>query len=128
MDESTRKAQKLRRKKVGSRRSEEVATGMCSIEIEMRRGCTSWCKFPPRIGSKGCSLDSYARGCGAQFLCHALCLREEQEIVGAAGFGVGAAHVESAEGMRTDHGARAFAIQVQIADVVLARRDIEGLA
>src|SRR5271168_1795283 len=40
-----------------------------------------------------------------------------KEIVFAAGFGVGAGHVEAAEGVGADHGAGAFAIQIKIADV-----------
>jgi hypothetical protein len=44
-------------------------------------------------------------------------LGEEGEIVGAAGFGVGAAHVEAAEGVRAYHRAGALAIEVEVADV-----------
>ena len=35
----------------------------------------------------------------------------------AARFRVGAGHIEAAEGMRADHGAGAFAVEVEIADV-----------
>jgi hypothetical protein len=58
-------------------------------------------------------------GCGAlaDFLADGFSLGEEVEIIGAAGFGIGAGHIESTEGMRTDHCAGTFAIDVEIADV-----------
>src|SRR5205814_8174209 len=43
-------------------------------------------------------------------------LQEEADVVAAAGFGIGAGHVEAAEGMHADEGAGAFAIHVEIAD------------
>jgi DNA-binding NarL/FixJ family response regulator len=55
-------------------------------------------------------------------------LGEEGEVVGAAGLGVGAAHIEAAEGMRSDHGAGALAIEVEIADVEVGFRAVELLA
>ena len=53
---------------------------------------------------------------------------KSSEVVRAAGFGVGAAHVEAAEGMRADHGAGALAIEVEIADVELVAGAVELLA
>src|SRR5215472_14912300 len=44
-------------------------------------------------------------------------LEEQQQIVFSAGLGVGAGHVEPAEGMRADHRAGALAVQIQIPDV-----------
>ncbi len=52
-------------------------------------------------------------------------LGEEEQIVRAAGFGVGAAHIEAAEGVRADHGAGAFAVEVEIADVELFAGAVE---
>src|ERR1700728_4648211 len=43
------------------------------------------------------------------------------EIVRAACFGVGTRHLESAEGMSSHHGTRAFAIEIEIAHVKFAR-------
>jgi hypothetical protein len=42
-------------------------------------------------------------------------LREQEQVVAAASFGVGSAHVESAEWMYANKGACAFAVQVQVA-------------
>ena len=53
----------------------------------------------------------------AEFLSHRLCLREQVEIIRAAGFRIGARHVEAAEGMRAHHRAGALAVDVQVADV-----------
>src|SRR5258706_14421932 len=53
------------------------------------------------------------------FFGDALGLREEQQIVRAAGLGVGSAHVEAAKGMGSYHGAGALAIEVEVADVEL---------
>src|SRR5271157_6456166 len=44
-------------------------------------------------------------------------LQEQQEVVGATGFGIGAGHVEAAEGVRADHRAGALAVEIQVADV-----------
>src|SRR5579885_3573931 len=44
-------------------------------------------------------------------------LREEQEVVATAGFGVGAGHVEAAEGVDADERAGTLAIEVEVADV-----------
>src|SRR5579863_4967857 len=69
-------------------------------------------------------------GCAtsADFLADGFGLGEEEEIIGAAGFGIGAGHIESAERMRADHGSGAFAIDVKIADVkfVLGAVDFFG--
>src|SRR5580704_8438067 len=45
------------------------------------------------------------------------CLQEKQQVVSASRFGIGARHVEAAEGMSADHRAGAFAIQIKIAYV-----------
>ena len=47
-------------------------------------------------------------------------LREEKEVIGAAGFGIRAGHIEAAKWMRAHDGTRALAIDVQVADVELA--------
>ncbi len=44
----------------------------------------------------------------------ALGLGEEQEVVGAAGLGVRPAHVEAAEGVGSDHGSGALAVQYRL--------------
>ena len=54
---------------------------------------------------------------GADFFGDGFGLEEEQQVILAAGFGIGAGHIEAAEGMGADHGAGAFAVHVQIADV-----------
>src|SRR5438874_7089926 len=46
-------------------------------------------------------------------------LREQVQIIRAAGFGVGSRHIEAAEGMRTYDRSRALAVDVQVADVEL---------
>src|SRR5208283_2227340 len=43
-------------------------------------------------------------------------LQELEQVIGAAGLGIGAGHVEAAEGMAADQGAGAFAVEVQVAD------------
>src|ERR1019366_3196701 len=58
-----------------------------------------------------------SRGRLAYFVADGFRLGEKVEIIGAAGFGIGAGHIESAEGMRADHCSGAFAIDVKIADV-----------
>src|SRR5260370_35466406 len=66
------------------------------------------------------------RGAGmANLLGNALRLCEQQQVIRPASLGVGAAHVEAAEGMRADHGPRALAIQVEVADVELLLRAIK---
>ena len=64
----------------------------------------------------------------ADFVADGFGLREEIEIIGAARFGIGAGHIESAEGMGADHGSGAFAIDVEIADMefVLGALDFFG--
>src|SRR5690348_1180720 len=62
-----------------------------------------------------------------QFLADRLGLAEEVQIVGAAGLGVGAGHIESAERIRADHRAGALAIDIEIADVELAHRAVDLL-
>ncbi len=56
---------------------------------------------------------------------HRLALQEEQQVVGTAGFGVGAAHVEAAKGMNAHDRAGALAVQVQVADVEVALGPLE---
>src|SRR5713226_9376165 len=58
---------------------------------------------------------------------NALRLCEQQQVIRPAGLGVGAAHVEAAEGMRADHGSCALAIQVEVADVELLPSAVELL-
>ena len=64
----------------------------------------------------------------ADFFGDALGLGEEEEIVGAAGFGVGAAHVEAAEGVGADHGSGALAVEVEVADVEFFAGAVELVA
>jgi len=53
----------------------------------------------------------------SEFFAHRLCLGKQVQIVGTAGLGIRARHVEAAEGMRSHHGAGALAVDVEIADV-----------
>ncbi len=46
------------------------------------------------------------------FFCYGLGLGEEQQVVWAAGFAIGAGHVEAAEGVCAYHGSGAFAVEV----------------
>ncbi len=55
-------------------------------------------------------------------------LGEEEEIVGAAGFAVGARHIEATEGMSADHGAGALAVEVKVADVEVGAGAVELFA
>src|ERR1039458_9816558 len=71
------------------------------------------------------SLRLFLRACRAQLLRDRLRLGKQQQIIRAAGLGVGPAHVESAKRMRADHCAGAPAVEVEIADVELLARAIE---
>jgi hypothetical protein len=44
-------------------------------------------------------------------------LQEQQQVIRTARFGVRSGHVEAAEGVRADHGAGAFPVEIQVADV-----------
>ena len=55
-------------------------------------------------------------------------MREQVQIIRAAGLGIGARHVEAAEGMRADHRSGALAVDVEVADVELADRAIDLVA
>src|SRR5580692_10122143 len=68
------------------------------------------------------------RLCVADFFGDALGLGKQKQVVCAACFGVGSTHVEAAEGMCSDHGSGAFAIEVKIADVELLASAIELFA
>ena len=56
----------------------------------------------------------------SSFLRDRLLLREEIQVLAAAGLGVRAGHVEAAEGVHADERARALAVQVEVADEELA--------
>src|ERR1700722_3220989 len=64
-----------------------------------------------------CGRRLLERWAGLEPFCDALGLSEEVKVIGTAGLGVGAAHIEAAEGMRANHGTGAFAIEVEIAYV-----------
>lgn len=53
-------------------------------------------------------------------------LDEPEEVVGATGFGVGTGHIETAEGLGADHGAGAFAVEVEVADVEAVGGELEA--
>src|ERR1700759_3916489 len=55
----------------------------------------------------------------SKFFSYAFRLCKEQQVVRAARLRIRAAHVEPAERMSSDHRARALAIQVKIANVIL---------
>src|SRR5712692_3172272 len=59
---------------------------------------------------------------------HRLALGEQIQVIRAAGLGIGARHVESAEGMRAHGGSRALAVDVQVADVEFADGAVNLLA
>jgi len=54
-------------------------------------------------------------------------LREEQQIIRAAGLGIRSRHIEATKGMRAHHGSSAFAVQVQIAHKELEPRPLQVL-
>src|SRR5437870_1226518 len=56
---------------------------------------------------------------------HHLGLQEELEVVRAAGFAVGAAHVEAAEGLGAHHGAGDLAIEIQVPHLKLGARSLQ---
>src|SRR5882724_6762097 len=58
--------------------------------------------------------------CLAKFFAYRFALAIEIKIVRAAGFGIRAGHIEASERMRSHDCARAFAIDVEVADVKLA--------
>ena len=51
---------------------------------------------------------------------HDLRLREQEQVVAAAGFGVRAGHIEAAERMGAHQGAGAFSVQIQVPDMEIA--------
>ena len=55
-------------------------------------------------------------------------LREQIQIVGATGLGICAGHVESAEGVRAHHRARALAVDVEVAHVEVAPGAVDLVA
>ena len=71
-------------------------------------------------GARGVILPDFFR--------HRLGLREQIQIIGAAGFGIGAGHVEAAEGVGSYHGAGAFAVDVEIAHVEVAAGAVDLVA
>src|SRR5688572_6195730 len=60
-----------------------------------------------------------------ELLGHGLRLEEEEQVVAPPRLAVRAAHVEAAEGVAADHGARALAVQVEVADVEALAREGE---
>src|SRR3974390_1479793 len=64
----------------------------------------------------------------ADLLSDRLALREQVQIVRAAGLGVGARHIESAKRMRPDNGACALAVDVEVADVEVPERALDLVA
>src|SRR5579863_1034434 len=56
----------------------------------------------------------------SNLLAHRLALGEQVQVIRAAGLRVGSRHIESAERLRTDHGAGALTVDVQVADVKFA--------
>ena len=53
-------------------------------------------------------------------------LQEQEQVVAAAGLGVGARHVEAAERMDADQRAGALAVQVEVADEELLARALRA--
>ena len=47
-------------------------------------------------------------------------LSEQQEVIGAASFRVGAAHVEATKRLHPNQRACAFAVEIQVADMEIA--------
>ena len=64
----------------------------------------------------------------ADLLSYRFGLREQVQVVGAAGLGICARHVEAAEGVRADHRSGAFAVDVQVADVELVDGAVDLVA
>src|SRR5712664_1646665 len=64
----------------------------------------------------------------SDLFCYRLCLREQIQVVGAAGFGIGAGHVEAAERVSTDHRSRALAVDVEVAYVEVAAGAVDLIA
>ena len=54
------------------------------------------------------------------FFSHRFALGKQIQVIGPARLGIGAGHIESAEGMRGHRRARALAIDIEVADVELA--------
>src|SRR5882724_9373095 len=65
--------------------------------------------------------------CLAKFFAYRFALAVQIKIVGAAGFGIRAGHVEPAEGVRAHDCARAFAVDVEVADMKLADSTVDLL-
>lgn len=62
-----------------------------------------------RAGGEAARWSVFAR---LQLAADGFALREQEQVIRAAGLGVGAAHIEAAEGMGADHGAGALAVQI----------------
>src|SRR5574340_710212 len=95
-----------------------------------RQQCTAPCshrnkKARPRTAAPGASDRLNARG---DLLADALGLGEQEEVIRSARLGVGARHIEAAKRVRAHDGARALAIDVQVADVELALAALDLLA
>src|SRR6516165_12615466 len=71
-----------------------------------------------------------AASTSADLLGDALGLQEKQQVVAAAGLGVGAAHVEAAERVGADDRAGGLAVDVEVADeeLALGALDLLGIA
>src|SRR5579862_2740996 len=65
--------------------------------------------------------------CLRDFLPHRFRLREQIQIIRAAGLGVGSRHIEPAKRMSTHHCASALAVQVKISNMKFADRSIQLL-
>src|SRR2546430_319623 len=80
--------------------------------------CSPWngreiCQVPELICvTAGNGFPLFLRG-------NRLGLREQQEIIPAAGLGIGAGHIEASERVHPDQCAGALAVEVQVANVVL---------
>src|SRR5207248_8955807 len=66
-------------------------------------------------------------GAGLDLLADGFSLREQQQVIWSARFGVGARHVEATKRMRPHHGSGAFPVQVEIAHVELIASTLQLL-
>ena len=59
------------------------------------------------------------------FLCYRFALHKLQQVFAPAGLRIRTAHIKSAERVNADQGARAFTVQIEIADVKFTPRPLE---
>src|ERR1700758_3418610 len=105
------------------------------MDFESGRDKLGWCgagalarvfSYKKRTAEGGCPYVILAWL--TNLFAYRLALVKQVGVIRAAGFRVGARHVESAKGMRADHGSRTFAVDIEITDMEFANGAVNLLA